>query len=163
MKKSVFILVCLMLVTLTSCISIPQTALYQSADLFSHVQGGVTFSTKATVSIDSLEQKDISSQICQISDIYTKNIYQPGANYLTLSINVTQRSYLQNIQSKNSLFIIADVTDDEGEVILTYSICYSGSDTILSSVTQQKIIEQITGEISSVFKKAQKEYEKNKV
>jgi len=163
MKKSYFVLVCLIMGTLTGCISIPKTALYQSTDLFSHVQDGVSFSTNATVSIDSLEQKDISSQICQISDIYTKTIYQPGPNHLTLSINVTQRSYLENIQSKNSIFIITEVTDDAGEVILTYSICYSGSETILSSVTQQKIIEQITGEIRSVFKKVQKEYEKSAV
>lgn len=160
---AIFIFLCFGCV---SSISIPKQSIaslpeYEKKLLDCRIIPGAT-----EVTVDYVKQNDIAEQITDIADILLNSEQTNNGTYtFMLDISVRQRSFLRDIQQRNSIYIIASLKDKDGNVVLNQTINIEGSDSVLSSVNQYKYVKRILQNIKNTQKKAaaeKKRYEKTK-
>lgn len=122
------------------------------------------------VSVDYVNQADAAEQIKRITDILL-NAKQTntGTHTLILDISVSQRSFLRDIQPRNSIYITAELKTEDGKTLVYQTINTEGKDSVISSVSQYKYAQKILQNIARIQKKAaaktaaeKKKYEKRK-
>ena len=120
----------------------------------------------AEVTVDYVKQNDIAEQITDIADILLNSEQtNNGTHTFILDISIRQRSFLRDIQQRNSIYIIASLKDEDGNIALNQTINIEGSDSVLSSVNQYKYVKRILQNIKNTQRKAaaeKKRYEKTK-
>ena len=168
-KKNVFIpLFCTFFFFLyfgcVSAISIPKQSIASLPEYEKKLLDCRIITGETQVTVDYVKQNDIADQITQIADILLNSEQaNNGTNTFVLNISVRQRSFLHDIQQRNSIYIIASLKDKDGNVALNQTINIEGSDSILSSVNQYKYVKRILQNIKNIRKKAaaeKKRYEK---
>jgi hypothetical protein len=97
-----------------------------------------------SVVVDYMQQKDIANQISQATQGIIRNLDHDSSGPITLmDIKVTQRSYLDGIDPKNSIFFDVTLRSEDGTIIGTLSRGLVGKGTIVSSVLQYNEMKSI--------------------
>ena len=99
-----------------------------------------------TVTIDMVRDSSIAEQITMVADTYLQSrqiqdIFAEKTLYL--DIVITQRTFLDNLNQKNSIYISCLAHDQEGNIFARETEAVSGNRTIISSVEQNIIVRRI--------------------
>lgn len=106
-----------------------------------------------TVAVDYVSQKDIEGQVRKIAaslvDGGVSGIGEDSdAAVLYADIEANQRSFIDGIDPKNSLFVTLAVTTAGGQVIAREHAYAVGNETVLSSAVQQKYLALLIGSVN---------------
>lgn len=125
-----------------------------SSSKFYEDSGGILAASRievrnVSVVVDYVRQNDIESQVL---DIAGSLIEGSGVAELTLyaDIDVNQRSFIDGIDPKNSLFVTLVIETEDGRIIARQHAYAVGNETVISSAVQRKylarLVENVTRE-----------------
>ena len=143
MKKSCILLLSLSFMFL-GCTSIPKETISFPAvnemKPFDYETGEVS------VSINYVNESVIADQVTTLlNTVFSKNIENKNdENIIYIDFNVVQRSFMQNINQKNTIYINVIGYDSDNNIVLRDNFYLSGDDTFISSVIQYKCVNKIT-------------------
>jgi hypothetical protein len=106
-----------------------------------------------TVAVDYVSQKDIEGQVRRIAASLVDGGVS-GVNddssvaVLYVDIDANQRSFIDGIDPKNSLFVTLAVTTADGRVVAREHAYAVGNETVLSSAVQQKYLALLIGNVN---------------
>ena len=117
-----------------------------------------------------VENKDIENQVLQnLETMYfdsQKKVTAKNKNrslpeeVLFLDIEITQRSFIKGIETYNSIYLNAKLTDSSNQVVLQNCINKETKNTIVSSYEQNKLCKHIFKETNTFVLKNLKNKEK---
>ena len=119
---------------------------------------------KVSVIIDHVKEENITRQLSMIAETYlaSKQNYKiTNAQTILLDINVEQRSFMQNMEMYNSIFISCTAHDGEGIMYAKENEYISGRQTFISAAEQNIIITRVLDRMISNQQKRYKEIQKN--
>lgn len=122
---------------------------------------------KVSVIIDHVREENIMQQLFMIAETYLEsrqNHDKESDKTLLLEINVEQRSFMQNVEMYNSIYVSCIARDDEGTVYARENEYISGKQTFIAAAEQNTIITRILNRLLSNQQKRYKDiqvYEKN--
>jgi len=122
---------------------------------------------KVSVIIDHVREENIAQQLSVIAETYLEaqqNYGRESDKILFLSITVEQRSFMQNVEMYNSIYVSCIIHDEEGTVYGRENEYISDKKTFIAAAEQNTIITRILNRILSNQQKRYKdiqEYEKN--
>lgn len=93
---------------------------------------------------------ELSAQETQITD--KENVY-PVNDVIYLTVEINQRSFIQDIQQKNSIYIIFTGYDKNGNILIRENSYFAGKENFISSVDQYKCSKKIIANLLSYQKK----------
>jgi len=145
MKKKVWLLLLIILLfLLPSCVTKRQQNSwynYPSVPFFFRYQ-----IDNVSVIINHVHEENITRQVYIIAythlESQQKN-YQINGKTIFLDINVEQRSFLQNIEMYNSIFISITARDELGNIYARENEYISSKQTFIAAAEQNKIITRI--------------------
>ena len=168
MKKIVLLVVLLFgfLITLSSCVTKSQRGSWNEyppvPEFFRYRVDQVS------VIVDHVREENIAQQISVIAETYLgsmQNYDRKSDRTFVLDISVEQRSFMQNIEMYNSIYISCAARDEEGKVYAKENEYISSRSTIVAAAEQNTIITRILNRILSDQQKRYKDiqtYEKSK-
>jgi uncharacterized protein YcfL len=102
-----------------------------------------------TVTVDYVSQKDIEAQIRRIAaSLVDGGNVSNSVAVAYADIEANQRSFIDGIDPKNSLFVTLTVTTAAGLVIVREHAYAVGNETVLSSAVQQKYLALLVGNVN---------------
>lgn len=109
-----------------------------------------------SVEIDYIKSDDIAKQMSQLLYSNFSNFNQTKASWpksmkkvpVTVEVKVTQRSFMKDINQYNSIFVVYNIFDEEGNIIMQNCINRESKDTIISCIEQNKISKIITDNVT---------------
>lgn len=141
MKKVLWLALCSLLVV--SCASTSKQSNYyipvESQNPFIYEIRDVS------VSIDYVEEKIIADQFTtllitelssQETQITGKEVVFPVNNIVYLDVEINQRAFIQDIQQKNSIYIIFTGYDENDNIVIRENAYFAGKENFISSVDQ---------------------------
>ena len=138
------VLLLVILVTSSSCVTKRQRGSWQEYPLFPLYYH---FSVSdVTVLIDHVREENIAQQIYRIAGTYIEsrqNITRYGDNILLLDIIVEQRSFMQNVEMYNSIYVSCIARDADGNIYACENEYISGKNTFISVPEQNIIITRV--------------------
>lgn len=157
MKKVYFIVLVSFL--FISCSAIPKRAKYY--ELKDNLEPFIYEIRDVSVVIDYVEENDIADQFTNF--LLTKLSYQQSvsSDIIYIDVSVQQRSFIQDIQQKNSIYITFTGFDENNNIILRENSYYVGKSTFISSFDQYKCGNQIVSNLLKFQKDVQNIYIKN--
>jgi hypothetical protein len=157
MKKILllFLLICF-LITLSSCVTSRQHGFWQA---FPPVPFFYNYQIEnVSVIIDHVREDNISKQVFLIAETHLASRQQEYQKYdktLFLDINVEQRSFMQNMDMYNSIFVSFAAYDEEGTIYVRINEYISGKQTFVAAAQQNTIITRI---LNRILREQQKRY-----
>lgn len=153
MKKVSFILFISML--FCSCISFPRSSSFyvESKEL-------VPFDYNirdVSVSIDYVNEEIIADQVRNLIETTLIPSQIDSESIINLDINIIQRSFIQNIEQKNSIYINFVGYDENEDIVVRENYYVSGNQTFVSSVDQYDCIKRILNKLISFQDSIRKE------
>lgn len=141
MKKNILILfIAFMFI---SCTSFPKST---SNYYFSSDDKTYLYEVKnINVSIDYVNDKIVAKQIKDNVEslLYANQRFINDATTINIDIDVNQRSFIKNIEQKNSIYISFVGYTDEGFIILRENVYITGNKNLISTVDQYNSITPI--------------------
>ena len=141
MKKIILILfIAFMFI---SCTSFPKST---SNYYFSSDDKTYLYEVKnINVSIDYVNDKFVAKQIKDNVEslLYANQRFINDATTINIDIDVNQRSFIKNIEQKNSIYISFVGYTDEGFIILRENVYITGNKNLISTVDQYNSITPI--------------------
>lgn len=159
MKKSVILLIVSILL-LTGC-----STLRATDDDFpecSEMEPFYVTVSNIDVSVDYVNDITIASQIKTL--IETQLAQQESEEYerkLFLDISIVQRGFIQNVEQKNSIFVLFTIKDETGNALFRLNKYMSGSATIISATDQYFYLTPMAKSLIKYQKKVLEIYKKN--
>ena len=102
-----------------------------------------------SVVIDYVNQKDIDFQVRQIAGmLFDREKIVDPRNILYADIEVNQRSFIDGIDPKNSLFVTLVVADANGQIISRIQEYAVGNESVLSSAVQYKYLADLVDPVN---------------
>lgn len=102
-----------------------------------------------SVVVDYVSQKDLESQILRIAGSLADGGNAKNSDtVLYVDIEANQRSFIDGIDPKNSLFITLAVVTADGRIVVREHAYAVGNETVLSSAVQQKYLAQLIGNVN---------------
>lgn len=156
MKKS-FILLSMCFIFL-GCSSIPKETMSLNSvndmEPFDYETGEVS------VSIDYVNESVIADQVTTLMNtVFSKNtVNQNDENIIYIDLNVVQRSFIQNINQKNTIYINVTGYDTNNNIVLRDNFYLTGDQTFISSVVQYKCVNKVTKNLLNYQKSVNKKY-----
>lgn len=123
-----------------------------------------------TVSIDYVEEDVIAQQfntllITELSGQETKitgkETVFPVDDVVYLDVEINQRSFIQDIQQKNSIYIIFTGYDSDNNIVIRENAYFAGKENFISSVDQYNCGKKIIANLLSYQKQVNGIYLKN--
>jgi hypothetical protein len=115
------------------------------------------------VIVDHVQESNIASQILTISEAFleSKQKYSvENETYFFLDIMVEQRSFMQNVELYNSIYISCIIRDREGNIYGKENEYISGKQTIIAAAEQNVIMKRILSRLISFQVKRYKDIQK---
>ena len=94
------------------------------------------------------------------SSVISNSDLQNMSNVVYIDFNVVQRSFLQNIDQKTTIFINVIGYDSDRNILIRENYYITGKDTFLSSVTQYKYVSKITNNLLKYQESVERSFEK---
>jgi len=149
MKKIIMLfLLAGLIFTLSSCVTKRQHSSWQDyppAPFFYNLK-----TEKVTVIVDHVREENISQQVFTIAGTYLEaqqQKYPKSGDTLLLEISIEQRSFMQNVEMYNSIFISCIVRDKEGNIYARENEYITGKQTFVAAAEQNTIITRILNRI----------------
>ena len=141
------------------------TSLPQHKSLYNYIPGTEPFIYEirdVNVSIDYVNENEIANQvrILMESSVISNSDLQNMSNVVYIDFNVLQRSFLQNIDQKTTIFINVIGYDSDRNILIRENYYITGKDTFLSSVTQYKYVSKITNNLLKYQESVERSFEK---
>lgn len=156
MKKSYVLLsLCFLFI---GCSSIPKETIslhpVDELEPFIYEPGDIS------VSIDYVKESVIAEQVTTLmSTVFSKNTEnQNDENIIYIDFNVVQRSFIQNINQKNTIYINVIGYDSDNSIILRDNFYLTGDQTFISSVVQYKYVNKVIKNLLKYQKSVNKNY-----
>jgi len=122
-----------------------------------------------SVVIDHVREENIAKQLNLIANTHLESRqrnYQSGDKILLVDIGVEQRSFMQNVELYNSIFVSCVAHDEEGNVYAIENAYISGKRTFIAVTEQNTIIIHVLNRLLKNQQQMLREVrklEKNKV
>lgn len=158
MKKSCVLLLLSFSFVFLGCSSIPKETISFPAisemDPFDYETGDVS------VSIDYVNETVIADQVTTLMNtVFSKNTENKNEdNIIYIDFNVLQRSFIQNINRKNTIYINVTGYDSDDNIVLRDNFYLTGAQTFISSVVQYKCVNKVTKHLLNYQKSVNKAY-----
>ncbi|GHV96652.1 hypothetical protein AGMMS50293_29720 [Spirochaetia bacterium] len=164
MKKLKLIFILIVLFSVSSCVTkrkhgswqeypaVPFFCRYQVADV--------------SVIIDHVREENIAKQLFIIAETHleaNQNYARQSDKTLLLDITVEQRSFMQNVELYNSIYVSCIARDEDGNMYAKENEYISGKQTFVASAEQNIIISRILNRLINQQKKRNRDilkYEK---
>jgi hypothetical protein len=162
MKKTVltFLLIGL-LVAASSCVTKRRNSSwneYPPIPFFYQYQVG-----SVVVIVDHVREVNIAQQLCTIAETclesQQKYALQSDKTFI-LDITVEQRSFMQNVEMYNSIFVSCFVHDEEGNIYARENEYITGKKTFIDAAEQNTIMTRILNRILSSQQKRYNDIQK---
>lgn len=145
---------------LMGCASVPKKASYyvEPGDMTPFVYE----LRDVSVSIDYVEEVDIAQQFTNL--LLTELSFQDAdenASVVYLDVSVNQRSFIQDIQQKTSIYVTFTGYDEDENIVLRENSYMVGKSTFISSIDQYKCGKKIVPKLLNFQKNVNKVYLKN--
>lgn len=98
--------------------------------------------------VDFTIQEDVANQIKDIVSIMTETAMEKKK--FILDITVRQRSFLQDVTNKNSIYTSCELLDPNGKTLSRFSFIDMGTGTILNAEKQNRIAKKIVKFLSEM-------------
>ena len=140
------------------CSSIPKETISFPAvnemDPFDYETGDVS------VSIDYVNETVIADQVTTLMNtMFSKNMENKNdENIIYIDFNVVQRSFIQNINQKYTIYINVTGYDLNDNIILRDNFYLTGDQTFISSIVQYKCVNKVTKHLLNYQKSINKAY-----
>ena len=139
------ILLLLSVFCVISCTSIPKhSTVYYSEDYLEQFCYEIR---DVDVSIDYVNEAVIAEQVKILLESIT-NRNQNIENKVFIDFNVLQRSFIQDINQKTTIYINVAGYNSNNEILFRENYYLTGKETFLSSVTQYRCVNYITKKLS---------------
>ena len=118
---------------------------------------------KVSVIIDHVREENIAQQLSVIAATYMEarqNYERENDKTLLLSITVEQRSFMQNVEMYNSIYVSCIAHDEEGTVYARENEYISGKQTFIAAAEQNIIITRILNRLLGNQQKRYKDVQK---
>ncbi len=115
-----------------------------------------------SVSIDYVNEAVIAEQVTTLMNtLFSKNMENKNdENMIYIDFNVVQRSFIQNIDQKNTIYINVIGYDSNDNIILRDNYYLTGDQSFISSIVQYKCVNKITKHLLNYQKLINKAYKK---
>lgn len=112
------------------------------------------------VSIDYVNETVIAEQVSILLDTKFANNSENknGKNIVCIDFNVVQRSFIQNIEQKNTIYINVIGYDFNDNIVLRENFYLTGNQTFISSVVQYNCVNNITKKLLNYQNSVNKNY-----
>jgi hypothetical protein len=116
-----------------------------------------------SVTIDHVREDTLAEQLFMIAETYleSRQDYGRGAGrVLLLDITVEQRSFMQNVELYNSIYVSCVARDEDGKIYARENEYISGKQTFVAAAEQSAIIRRLIGRLLTRQKQRDKDIQK---